>query len=99
MLLDGEKWLGTGRIDNKNVDPAENIRYLTDQTDDLGFATRVCLECMSVATGLPDALAELFSCVAAIEVVDSNVRAARSLLESDGGSKTTRCTGNESGPS
>ena len=86
LLLDGEEWLGTGRIDNKNVDPAENIRDLTDQTDDIDFATRVRLECMGVAAGLPNALAELFSRIAAIEVVDGNIRTDRSLLESDGGS-------------
>jgi hypothetical protein len=41
---------------------------------------------MNVAVGPPNALAELFSRIAAIEVVDGHVRTGRSLLESDGGS-------------
>ena len=39
---------------------------------------------MGVAAGLANALAELFSCVVAIEVVDGNVRTDCSLLESNG---------------
>ena len=35
LLLDGEEWLGTGRIDHKNVDPAEDIRDLTGRANDL----------------------------------------------------------------
>jgi hypothetical protein len=41
---------------------------------------------MGVSAGLPNALAELFSRIAAIEVVDGNIRTDRSLLDSDGGS-------------
>jgi hypothetical protein len=77
---------GPVAFDNKNVDPAENISDLTDQTDNLGFATYVRLECVGRAVVLPNALAELVSRIAAIEVVDGNIRTDRSLLESDGGS-------------
>jgi hypothetical protein len=39
---------------------------------------------MGIAAGLQNALAELFSCVTTIEVIDGNVRTDCSLLESNG---------------
>jgi hypothetical protein len=44
---------------------------------------------MGVAAALENALAELFSSVTAIEVIDSNIRTDCSLLESNGSAKTT----------
>jgi hypothetical protein len=85
LLFDGEEWLGPGGIYNKNVNPAEYISYLTDQLHDLGFATHVRLERMGVAASLPNALAELFSRIVAIEVVDGNVRSGCSLREGNRG--------------
>ena len=85
MLLDGEERLGAGRVYHENIYSTEDDRHLTDQTDNLDLATHVRLECMGVAAGLQNALAELFSCVTAIKVIDGNVRADCSLLESNRG--------------
>jgi hypothetical protein len=63
------------------------VPHFTDQTDNLGFATHVRLECMGVAAGLQNALAEFFSCLTTIEVIDGNVRTNRCLHESNGSAK------------
>jgi hypothetical protein len=80
LFFDGEEWLGTGRVYNENINPPEDVRHLMDQADNLDFATHIRFECMAEAAGLPNALAELFGRVAAIEVVDGDVRTERSLL-------------------
>jgi hypothetical protein len=85
LFFDGEEWLGAGSVYNKDVNRAEDIRYFTGQSYDLSFATHVRLERMGVAASLPNALAELFSRVFAIEVVDRNARSGCSLREGNGG--------------
>src|SRR5882672_9436571 len=97
LLFDGKKRLGAGRVHNKHVDVAEYVTHFIDQADDFGLTSHIRFERMRMTTRLPNALAELFRRVAAVEVVDGRVRAHGSHFKSDGSSKTTGCACNENG--